>query len=115
MSTPNVVSMTPINLVQLKAKLAEVKERDGELNFRSSKTDEYLNQFSLISEKKADELYNKLVELNIPRLKDEHYHKIIDIMPTKLEDVKAVLSGYSLTVTNENLKKIATLVEEYQK
>jgi len=54
-----------------------------------------------------------LEDLKIPRLKDTHITKIIDILPTTLEDLKAVLQGYSLTVNNENLNKIVETVNGF--
>ncbi len=112
MSKAKVISETSINIVQLKAELEKIQKRDGELNFRSQRTDEYLSQFVKITPKQASELYKQIEELNIPRLKDFHIHKIIDVMPTTVDDLKVLLQGYTITVKQENLKKITDLVGE---
>ena len=63
--------------------------------------------------KKADELYGKLEGLKIPRLKELHLKKIIDVMPKSAKEVKVVLQGYTVTVKQEHLKKIADTVAEF--
>ncbi len=92
-----------------------IKKRDGELNFRAGKTEEYLNYFATLKAKEADELAQKIRDLEIPRLKEEHIIKIIDLLPDDIEEVKLTLQGYPLTVTKENIKKIADVVSKYIK
>ena len=114
MVKPLVQKETPVSLVELKAKLEEIKIRDGELNFRGTKTEDYLNQIGLsLTIEKGEELIKKLEEMEIPRLKREHIVKILDIMPVTEEQLKLVLQGYILTVSQANMKKITDLVKEY--
>lgn len=101
------------NFCDVKDQLEKIKKRDEELNFRAQKTLEYLEQFCKLSKKQADELMEKLEGLNVPRLRDLHFNKIIDIMPTHPNDVKVALQGYNITVSNDNCKKIADAVKEY--
>ena len=103
-----------ITMSELKSELAKIKKRDQELNFRAQKTEEYLTQFSLLSKKDVDELTKKLNDLAIPRLKIEHIVKIIDVLPDNSEEVKVVLQGTTVSVTKENLKRIADVVSEYK-
>ena len=106
-----ILSEKPIGMVELKNELESIKKRDKELNFRATKTEEYLQQFTMV--KNSEGLVKKLEDLKIPRLKDAHITKIVDILPTTLEDLKAVLQGYSLTVNNENLNKIVETVNGF--
>ena len=115
MTNPELISETPISMSHLREALKHIKKRDEELNFRAGKTEEYLNSFVTLKPKEADELHKKLEELDIPRLKQEHIIKIIDLLPNTPDEVKLVLQGYTLTVTKENLKKIADVVSEYTK
>lgn len=108
-----IISEKPITMAELKQDIQKIKERDKELNFRAQKTEEYLNMFVDISPEKAKELGEKIEKLNIPRFKHEHIAKIIDTMPQSADELKSVLSAYPLTVTNENLKKIADIVSHY--
>jgi|TARA_B100001971_G_C17999764_1_gene436668 DNA-directed RNA polymerase subunit F len=111
MPDAKIISEKPINLLQLKEELEKIKKRDKEVNLRVNKTDEYLQHFA--SFKKAKELEEKLTKLNVPRLKEQHIHKIIDVLPTTVKDLKVVLQGYTLTVNNDNMKKIADTVNGF--
>lgn len=110
-----VTSEEPISMYDLKKHIEDIKKRDAELGFRAVKTEEYLNSFAKLDHKKAEELKKKIEDLNIPRLKSEHICKLIDVMPNDAEDVKLVLNAYSITVTNENIAKIADVIKEYKK
>lgn len=102
----------PITSAQVKEELKKIKSKDKELNFRAQKTEDYLNQVVTDAKKTAD-LVKKLTDLKIPRLKEDQIVKIADIMPTTEKDVKVVLQGYALTVTKENMGKIAKTVAEF--
>lgn len=107
MANAEVLEETPISMVELKAELKRIKKRDGELSFRANKTEEYLNQFSIDTQKHYKELFDALEKLKVPRLKDFHMIKLIDIKPQTADEVKMVLDAYTITVTAENCKKIA--------
>jgi DNA-directed RNA polymerase subunit F len=113
MPSIEVIEKKSISMSALKDELADIKKRDGELSFRGNKTEEYLNEFSTIKPKQADELYAKIEKLGIPRLKDSHINKIIDMMPVSIAELKVIMQGYALPVTNENLKKIIDTVADY--
>jgi len=108
-----VLSETPISMVSLKVELKKIKERDGELNFRANKTQEYLDMFVTLTPEQAKEIREKIVELNVPRLKEEHIVKITDLMPSTVEELKSILSGYTITVNNDNMKKIHDVISSY--
>jgi len=111
MGDMQIISETPINIYYLKKELEKVKKRDSELNFRANRTEEYLNQAA--SNKNMDGLFDKMMKLNIPRLKEQHIHKIIDITPTTLNDLKVILQSYTVTVNNESMKKIVDTINEF--
>lgn len=110
---PSVISETPMNLAELKEQIEKIKKRDGEVNVRIGRTEEYVNAFMPLVPKKGKELYDKLVALNIPRMKEQYYHKIVDILPTNMNTLKAVLRSYPITVSNDNVKKMLDTVLEY--
>lgn len=111
MADTQTLSETSINTSELKNCLKRIKDRDKELDFRAAKTEEYLSQIS--TTEKSEQLFKKLLELGIPRLKESHLHKIIDIMPATQRDLKVVLQGYSLTLSNDASKKIIDAVKEF--
>jgi DNA-directed RNA polymerase subunit F len=113
MTKPGIIEEKPITMAELKDELKKIKKRDEELNFRAEKTQEYLDIFVTLKDKEAKELFKKVEALEIPRLKPEHIVKLIDILPASPDEVKLVLQGYTITVTKENLKRVADAIKEY--
>jgi len=108
-----ILSQTPINVTELHAEMKRIKERDKEPGFRAQKTIDYLESMNVLDAKKGKELFEKLMKLEIPRLRDMHFHKIVDSMPANQKDVKIILQGYNVTVSAEACKKIADAIAEY--
>jgi len=104
-----VISEEPVTMAFVKKELEKIKKRDEELSFRSGKTVEYLNQFT---DKGADKLLEKLKALDIPRLKEEHIVRLVDVKPISVKDLKTILSNYPLTITADNMKKIVEAINE---
>ena len=111
MGDMQIISEAPIDMYQLKKELEKIKKRDNELNFRANRTEEYLNQIAGI--KNADDLFDKLMKLNIPRLKEQHIHKLIDVLPATLNELKVVLQSYTITINNDSMKKIVDTITEF--
>jgi len=111
MADTKILSEKPIDINELKVELEKIKKRDKELNFRATRTEEYIQSFAAL--KNSPKLYKEIDDLKVPRLKDQHIAKIIDILPTTLEDLRMVLKAYPITVNNENLKKIADTVNKF--
>ncbi len=108
-----ITSETPISAYELKEELEKVKKRDKELNFRAAKTEDHLA--SVGTPKNLDSLFDKLTKMDIPRLKEAHIRKVLDIMPASVKDLKVALQGYNVSISNENLKKVVDAVVEAAK
>jgi DNA-directed RNA polymerase subunit F len=108
-----ILNTTPINSTELFAEMKRIKDRDKELGFRAQKTIDYLESMNIMDSKKGKELFDKLMKLEVPRLRELHFHKIVDLMPASAKDVKTMLQGYNMTVTAEACKKIADTVTEF--
>jgi DNA-directed RNA polymerase subunit F len=115
MTDLKIIEEKPINMSQLKDEIKAITKRDEELGFRTAKVSEQLEAVKVVKEKDADEIFAKLEKLNVPRLKDVHIHKIIDLMPASMIELKNIVTGYALTVTNDNLEKILAVISEYAK
>ncbi len=113
MTKVKIISETPMSLVEVKEEVKRIKKRDAEPSFRVNKVDEYLNSFTTLSPKKEKELVDKINELNIPRLKEDHIKKLVDIMPTTLDQLKVIMQGYVITVNQDNMKKLVSVFKEY--
>lgn len=111
MSNPVILEETPVSLNQVKEALV-ANQKQGELNFRANKTLEYVNQVPVAKKKEAEKLFAELQKLEIPRMKDMHTHKLVDTRPATLEELKGILSAYTLTVSKENLDKILEVLNK---
>ncbi|MBS3165258.1 hypothetical protein J4439_07555 [Candidatus Woesearchaeota archaeon] len=112
MTDAKIITEDALSMGDLLQELRKVKKRDGEVvSFRVTKVEEYLSQF--LKQKSHVELLEKLHKLEVPRLKDMHLIKIVDLMPASPDEVKMVLQAYPLSVSAENLKKIADVVREF--
>src|SRR3990167_11021963 len=81
MSEISILNERPVSIYEVREKLNEIKKRDKELSFRAKKTEEFVNNVQLLKEKKAKELYDDLINLNIEKLKPRQIVKIIDVIP----------------------------------
>jgi len=111
---PKILSEEPISSVQLKEELKNIKKRDTELNFNANKTFEYLSELTTLKEEDFDKLFKELSKLEIPRLKELHIHKIIDLMPESADELKVILQGYTITISKENIQSIADVIKKYK-
>ncbi len=108
-----IIEQKPVTLSEVKKALESSNEEDQ--NFRITKTKEYLDYFAKLSEKEAKELKKKIEDLNIPRLKEEMIVKVVDLLPKSEEEVSLIFQAYPITISSQNLKKIASTVEEFMK
>ena len=114
MVKPEIIEQTPINFSQLKEEISKIKKRDNEFNYRAQKTEEYVNSLSVLSASESKKLFTELTALKIPRLKDTHIQKFIDLMPVCLDDVKMLLQGQTFSVNNDSLKKIISVIDKHR-
>jgi len=110
MSKPEILEKKPLSMTQLKADLNSIAKRDKEPGFRTTKTLDYLNSFSTLSPADFSALKKKIEDLQVPRLKEEHIIKILDIMPKNVNDLAVLIQGYTITVSKENLKNIVDVI-----
>ncbi len=113
MSKPDIIEKQPITVSELKSILKSLKKRDEELSFRAGKAEDYVNHVSSLAKKDVDELKKKIAALEIPRLKDDHITKMIDLLPRTVAEAKVILQGYTLTVSADNLNKILGVLKDY--
>ncbi|MCX6709589.1 MAG: hypothetical protein NTV63_01375 [Candidatus Woesearchaeota archaeon] len=104
----------PMSMSELKEEIVSIKKRDKEVNFRVTQTEEYLESFVHHPAKDIIALKKEIEKMEIPRLKEQHICKIVDILPDNIDDLKTVLEGYPITIVDKNLKRIADLVKEFK-
>ncbi len=110
-----IIEEKPINIWELETEIKKIKKRDKEVNYRVGKVEEFLNFCQRLKPTDYKELKKALIDLNIPRLREQHINKIIDIMPKTAEEVKVVLGEYPVTISNANYESIAKTVKKFIK
>jgi DNA-directed RNA polymerase subunit F len=108
-----IIEEKPISMAELKEELKEIKKRDPELSFRTAKVSEQVDILKVLKQKDAEDIFEKIQKLNIPRLKDMHIYKITDLLPQSMIELKNIIQSYSLSISNDNLEKILEILEEY--
>ena len=115
MANPEFIEDHPLTLVEVNSILQKFESRDKELNYRTKKAKEYVVHFSVLSQEKKEELYKKLVELKLNRIKEVHMAKIIDFLPKSIQDFKVVLQAYPLSLPKKDQESILNVVKEFLK
>jgi DNA-directed RNA polymerase subunit F len=110
---PKVIEEKPVSIYDLKDEIKKIQKRDPQLSLRTGKTEEYINQFTLLKEKDAESIEKEIAGMNIPRMKDLHMKKIVDTLPTSVEELKVIMQGYAITMTKENMQKIVSIIEKH--
>ena len=114
MANPIFVEENTLSLQEVKSILNKVAKRDTELNYRSNKAKEFVENFAnSLNEKQKDELLEKLKGLGLTRLREEHMKKIIDFLPTTVDDLRSVLQAYPLSMPKKDQESIVKVVKEF--
>ena len=115
MSKAQIITKESISLAELKDSLEKIQKRDEEVGFRAGKAIEYINSVSVLTKKEYEELKQKIMALEVPRLKEEHINKIIDFMPKSKDDLEVIIQGYPITVSKESMEKIVSEILSFGK
>ncbi len=114
MPNPKLIEEKPVTLVDLKTDLEKIEKRDKELNYRSNKTQEYINHFVTLTKEKKEELQKKLIDLDMVRLKEAHIIKIIDFLPKDVDELKVILQAYPVNMPKKDMDSIIALVKDFR-
>lgn len=114
MATPQFIEEHPVSLVDVAGVFEQVEVRDKGFNPRCLKVKEFLESFPHpLSVKKKAELYKKLQDLGLTRIRDEHIVKIVDFMPKDVTELKVVLVAYPLSLPKKDQDSIVAVVCEF--
>ncbi|MEK6936940.1 MAG: hypothetical protein AABW58_02615 [Nanoarchaeota archaeon] len=106
MAEIEIIEEIPVSLPEVKESIELINKREKVLSQRATKVLDYISKVSSLKLKEANELKKKLKESGVERLKDKHIAKLIDIMPKDMDSLKAVFTGDSIILKQEDLKKI---------
>lgn len=111
MVNPKLIEEHPVTLSEVKAVIKNVEERQEELDFRTKKTKEFVENFTILEMNKKEELQKKLEDLKILRLKEPQMVKIIDFLPETVDDLRILLQGYPVSISKKDMERIVETVK----
>lgn len=79
------------------------------------KTYDFTKKFSKITPAQNQKLLDKLKELGITRMTEEHLVTIADLLPKDVAELRTVFAGSKTTIKPEDLDKIQAIVKEFSK
>ena len=68
-----------------------------------------------LKEDAAEALASELKALEIPGFTDDSIVQLVDIVPSDLSELKAVLAGTKATISPENFQKIHDIIQKHTK
>ena len=109
-----IISQTPLTLPEVRELM---EEREMQLNSLQMRVLNYVRKYSKLSPDKARELVRELMEKF--ELTREEAAQIVDICPTHVEELRAILSGYKrlvsfLLFSEEKMQSIVELIRKYR-
>jgi DNA-directed RNA polymerase subunit F len=107
-----ILEEAPLTMVELKEQLATIGTEEIPLSFRGQKTKAYLESFVDTDAKETLGYVEQIEALQIPRLKPRHVVKILDVMPKDLDSLRMVFSNETITIKEEDLKKILNVIPQ---
>lgn len=113
MTSIEILKEEPITLTEVQEKINSISKRNKELSALATKTKAYAEHFGKLDKKKVKDLKDKLTNLKIPRLKNRHYVKLIDILPDDIDSLRTVFVGETVTVKQEDLNRILEVIKKH--
>lgn len=105
------MSEKPISIPQLKKILEEIGKYK-ELNSIESLSLDYATKFSKISTENAEKLIDELVKEE--ELPSEIAVQLVNIMPTTIDEIRAILAPVSKTFPTEKVESIKRRLDRYR-
>ncbi len=99
----------------IEEKSLSIAEASEFLNKDSTENTEiigFVKKFISTDSKKAQELREKLIKLDLIKLREEHISKIIDLMPDNKDDLNKIF--VDLTLEEDEISKILDTIKEFK-
>jgi DNA-directed RNA polymerase subunit F len=113
----DVMEQKPISLAEVTDILTErekaYEEAGIESHYEQRKALEHSHKFNEVSMKDVSEMEAKLSELDLG-LSGERIVKIIDLMTKTVDDIRAIFAKERFKYTEDEIKKITDIVDQYR-
>ncbi|MBR9689953.1 MAG: DNA-directed RNA polymerase subunit F [Candidatus Altiarchaeota archaeon] len=107
----DIVEKKPISIAEANEILAGIKRKK---NYEQNIAFEYSAKFSKMKTDKATKLFDELNHAGIPRIKRRNIIKLIDIMPSTPEELRAVFAKEDLSLSKEDTEKVLEILTKYR-
>ena len=101
----------PVSLSEVKSILKKVEKDREELLYEQKIALEHAHKFAKLPLKKTNDLIKELLTLDF--LQENHVYKIADLLPINEEDVKTLFAKERLTLGENEINKILTIVKKH--
>lgn len=89
------------------------RKKEGELGYEQQLTLDYLEKNAVLSLKEANALVKDLAGLGL--LSDELVIELTNVLPSKEDEVQAVLSSEKTSLSDEDMKKVLEVLKKHAK
>jgi DNA-directed RNA polymerase subunit F len=101
----------PVSLSEVKSILKKIEKERKELSYEQKIALEHSQKFARLPIKKTNDLIKELSEQGF--LQESHVYKIVDLLPSKDDDVKTIFAKERITLNDSQIKKILEIVKKY--
>ena len=101
----------PISLVK---SILEKRSEDGELRYEQRLALAYAQGFTRLELEDANKMANEIADLGLPRFKEVHIAKIVDLLPANSAELNVILSKDKISLKKDVQDQILAIVEKYR-
>ncbi len=101
-----------VSLSEIKALLEKEKQTRGELSQEQMYALSHSSAFAKMDGSKVTAMVKELME--IPMMSPFNAVKIVDLLPTYLDDVRAIFAKERFSLSKEDAEKVLEIVGKYQ-
>lgn len=106
-----VLEMKPVSLYEVKEVL-KARKAEKELSYEQDLTMKYVDRFAKLTEKQTNDLVEKLKEVEFLKDNDVLIYEIINVLPTRLEQLQLMVPK-GVSPNEEELKAVLALTEKF--
>jgi len=92
--------------------MAEARKFLSKQDEKEAEVNAFINKFVKINQEETKDLKEKLISLELMKMKPEHISKIIDMLPEDEEDINKIFTDVSLD--EDETKKILDITKEFR-
>jgi DNA-directed RNA polymerase subunit F len=101
----------PVSLVR---SILEKRSEAGELRYEQRLALAYAQGFTRLELEDANKLANEIADLSLPRVKEEHIAKIVDLLPANSAELNVIFSKDKINLKKDVQDQILAIVDNYR-